>query len=258
MAFSYFFASFSEIRQSANGNTGSICQLCPSGKSSKFTLHALICVRAHQLSSSQALYASLDDLWFSDHRLVDLADYHFTHGGTHLFLDEVHRYPFLTWSQELKNIYDRYPGINIVFSGSSMLQLDKATADLSRRCIFYDMKGHSFREYLQLEQSLSLPVLSLDNLLSCHETCSLDIVAKTKILLLFTEYLRHGYYPFYRETRNSYDKAIQQVVSNIIDTDLPALERIEYITATKLKRLFVLLSQTVPFTLNLSSLGPTS
>jgi len=108
-------------------------------------------MKEHKLPSSLALYVSLDDLWFSDHRLIDLADYHFKQGGTHLFIDEVHRYPFRTWSQELKNIYDRYPGFHIVFSGSSMLQLDVSSADLSRRCIFYDMQGLSFREYLSLE-----------------------------------------------------------------------------------------------------------
>ena len=212
-------------------------------------------IKLNNLRATQALYCSLDDLWFTDHRLLDLADYHFTHGGTHLFIDEVHRYPFRTWSQELKNIYDRYPGLNIIFSGSSMLQLDQSSADLSRRCIFYDMQGLSFREYLMLEHHLALPKLSLAQLLTSHETITLDITAETKILPLFTEYLRHGYYPFYRETRQSYAKAIQQVITNIIDTDLPAVENIEYITATKMKRLFVILSRMVPFTINLTDLG---
>ena len=212
-------------------------------------------IKLNNLRASQALYCSLDDLWFTDHHLLDLADYHFTHGGTHLFIDEVHRYPFRTWSQELKNIYDRYPGLHIIFSGSSMLQLDQSSADLSRRCIFYDMQGLSFREYLMLEHQLVLPRLSLEQLLTTHETISLDITTETKILPLFTEYLRHGYYPFYRETRQSYAKAIQQVITNIIDTDLPAVENIEYITATKMKRLFVILSRMVPFTLNLTDLG---
>lgn len=212
-------------------------------------------IKEIRMRPSQALYITLDDLWFTDHRLVDLAEYHVTHGGTHLFIDEVHRYPFRTWSQELKNIYDRYPELKVVFSGSSMLQLDKSTADLSRRCIFYDLQGLSFREYLFLEHQLHLPTLSLQQLTESHDALSADIAAETKILPLFAEYLRHGYYPFYRETRSSYEKAIQQIVSNIIDTDLPAVENIEYITAVKVKRLFVALSQTAPFTLNLTDLG---
>ena len=212
-------------------------------------------IRDQQYRPSQALYVSLDDLWFMEHRLIDLADYHYTHGGTHLFVDEVHRYPFGTWSQELKNIYDRYPGFHIVFSGSSMLQLDQSSADLSRRCIFYDMQGLSFREHLILEQHANIPLLTLGTLLANHEQIAADIAAGTKVLPLFNDYLHHGYYPFYRELHGSYSKAVQQVVSSIIDTDIPAVEKIEYITATKLKRLFVILSRTVPFTLNLTSLG---
>jgi len=212
-------------------------------------------IREQQYRPSQALYVSLDDLWFMEHRLIDLADYHYTHGGTHLFVDEVHRYPFGTWSQELKNIYDRYPGFHVVFSGSSMLQLDQSSADLSRRCIFYDMQGLSFREYLVLEQQAKIPPYTLDDLLANHEQIAADIAAETKVLPLFADYLHHGYYPFYRESLSSYEKAVQQVVSSIIDTDIPSIEKIEYITATKLKRLFVILSQTVPFTLNLTSLG---
>lgn len=212
-------------------------------------------IKESQMQASRALYISLDDLWFTNHRLLDLADYHFTHGGTHLFVDEVHRYPFRSWSQELKNIYDRYPDFHIVFSGSSMLQLDQSSADLSRRCIFYDMQGLSFREFLLLEHKLNLPCLTLEQVLTSHESLSVGITAETKILPLFADYLQHGYYPFYRETRHSYTKAIQQVVSNIIETDLPAVENIEYITTTKLKRLFVIISQLVPFTLNLTDLG---
>lgn len=206
-------------------------------------------------SGSQALYVSLDDLWFSDHQLIDLAEYHYTHGGTHLFIDEVHRYPFRSWSQELKNIYDRYPDFRVVFSGSSMLQLDTSSSDLSRRCIFYEMQGLSFREYLQLENIISLAPLSLEDLLADHSRLSLDIATEVKILPAFSDYLHHGYYPFYRETGRSYAKAVQQIVSNIIDSDLPAVERMEYITVTKVKRLFVLMSQMVPFTLNITSLG---
>lgn len=206
-------------------------------------------------SGSQALYVSLDDLWFSDHKLIDLAEYHYTHGGTHLFIDEVHRYPFRSWSQELKNIYDRYPDFRVVFSGSSMLQLDTSSSDLSRRCIFYEMQGLSFREYLQLENIISLAPLSLEHLLADHSRLSLDIATEVKILPAFSDYLHHGYYPFYRETGRSYAKAVQQIVSNIIDFDLPAVERMEYITVTKVKRLFVLISQMVPFTLNITSLG---
>lgn len=212
-------------------------------------------IKEHFPKSSVALYASLDDLWFAEHRLTELAEYHYTHGGTHLFLDEVHRYPFQTWSTELKNVRDKYPTLHIVFSGSSLLQLNQSSADLSRRCIFYDIQGLSFREYLLLEKGISLPIQELTRLLDDHESIAAEITSNMKVLPLFDEYLRQGYYPFYREYRPSYTKAIQQVVTNIIDTDMPAVRPMEYITSVKLKRLFVLISQLVPFTLNLTSLG---
>ena len=114
-------------------------------------------IKEHFPKSSAALYVSLDDLWFTNNRLIDLVEYHYTHGGTHLFLDEVHRYPFQSWSTELKNAYDKYPSLHIVFSGSSLLQLNQSTADLSRRCIFYDIQGLSFREFVMLEKKIELP-----------------------------------------------------------------------------------------------------
>ncbi len=205
--------------------------------------------------TTKALYVSADHIWFANHSLIDLAEYHYTHGGTHLFLDEVHRYPFQTWSTELKNIRDKYPTLHIIFSGSSLLQLNQSSADLSRRCIFYDIQGLSFREYLLLEKDINLPALELTHLLNHHESIAAEITSNLKVLPLFDEYLRQGYYPFYREYRRSYAKAIQQVVTNIIDTDMPAVRRMEYITSIKLKRLFVLISQLVPFTLNLTALG---
>lgn len=212
-------------------------------------------IKEHFPNGKQALYVSLDDLWFSSHKLVDLAEYHYTHGGTHLFIDEVHRYPFSSWSQELKNIYDRYPDFRVVFSGSSMLQLDTASSDLSRRCIFYDMQGLSFREYLQLEGIASIVPLSLEQLLAEHSQISLDIATSTAILPAFDDYLHRGYYPFYKETGRSYAQAVQQIISHIIDFDIPAVEKMEYVTTIKVKRLFVLMAQMVPFTLNLSNIG---
>ena len=108
----------------------------------------------------KALYVSLDHIWFANHTLLELAEYHYTHGGTHLLLDEVHKYK--NWQQEIKNIYDSYPHLYLVVTGSSMLKLEESLiADLSRRHRSYTMEGLSFREYLKLEQVADLPVLSL-------------------------------------------------------------------------------------------------
>lgn len=146
--------------------------------------------------NEQAVYVSLDNLWFTEHRLIELVEYHLLHGGTHLFVDEVHRYPYNNWIQELKNIYDSYPGLRVVFTGSSLLQIDFSVADLSRRCVFYTLQGLSFREYLEFEGKGSFPVFTLEEILKGHLTAAADVVSQITVIPLFEEYLRQGYYPF--------------------------------------------------------------
>ncbi len=212
-------------------------------------------LKENHLANHKALYITLDDFWFTNHHLIDVAEYHYLHGGTTLFIDEVHHYPFPTWPLELKNIYDRYPEMKIVFTGSSILQIDNSMADLSRRCIFYTLHGMSFREYLEFNKILSHGSVGLEDLLNDHVKIALDITNKIKVLPLFADYLRHGYYPFYTEVKASYGKVLQQVAANIIEVDVPAVENIEYSTVTKLKRLFALISQMVPFTINISEMS---
>lgn len=206
-------------------------------------------------ASEKAIYFSLDDLWFTEHRLIDLAEYHYLHGGTHLFVDEVHRYPYDNWAQELKNIYDRYPGLNIIFTGSSLLQIDSSIADLSRRCIFYTLQGLSFREFLKFEEKGDFPAYTLQQILDDHVGISADIASKTTIIPAFEEYLRYGYYPFYKEAMASYHLRLQQVITTILENDLPAVEKVEYVSIRKMKRLLVIVSQMVPFTPNMSKVG---
>ncbi len=205
--------------------------------------------------SEQAIYISLDDLWFTEHRLIDLAEYHILHGGTHLFVDEVHRYPYNNWIQELKNIYDRYPELHIIFTGSSLLQIDFSIADLSRRCIFYTLQGLSFREFIKFEDKGNFPSLTLEDILKGHIDISANIVSKVTIIPLFEEYLRHGYYPFYKEAPASYPLRLQQVITTILENDLPAVEKVEYVSIRKMKRLLVIVSQMVPFTPNMTKVG---
>ncbi len=212
-------------------------------------------LKEHYLSNHTALYITLDDFWFTNHHLIDVADYHYLHGGTVLFVDEVHHYPFASWSMELKNIYDRYPEMKVVFTGSSMLQIDNTLADLSRRCVFYDMYGMSFREYLDFNGIVGLPRISLDDLLANHVKIALEVATKTKVLPHFQDYLHYGYYPFYAEVTSSYEKVLQQIAANIIEVDMPAVEKVEYSTVVKLKRLFALIAQIVPFSVNLTELS---
>ena len=204
---------------------------------------------------NEAVYVSLDNIWFSEHRLLELVDYHYHRGGTHIFIDEVHRYPYKDWMLELKNIIDNYPHLHVAFTGSSLLKIDKSVADLSRRCIFYDIQGLSFREYLKFEGVADLPAYSLGDILNHHLEIAHQITSLIKPLKHFNDFLSVGYYPYYRQHPNTYYAAIQQTISTIIDDDLRAVEDVAAITVKKVKRLLYILSQMVPYTPNITKLG---
>lgn len=207
-------------------------------------------------ASENALYASLDNLWFNDHTIIDLADYHYKHGGTHLFLDEVHRYPSENWQQEIKNIYDSYPGYNIVFTGSSLLEIDNRIGDLSRRVVCYEMPGLSFREYLGFRDILDYKKVSLEEIISAHRPLANEITTDLKILPLFEEYMAKGYYPFFLHSSEfSYSQRVERIVSAVIDLDIPSIVNIEYETLQKMKRLLVILSSLAPFVPNIENLS---
>lgn len=203
----------------------------------------------------EALYVALDNIWFSEHRLIDLVDYHYNHGGTHLFADEVHRYPFQNWIQEMKNINDSYPGYHVAFTGSSLLKIDMSKADLSRRCIFYDMQGMSFREYLSFKGVADLPAYSLDDILHHPIEIAQEVLKQVRPLQYFGDYLKHGYYPFYDKYASTYAEALQQIINTIIENDIPTSLNIEKLTVNKFKRLLFIISKMVPFTPNISKLG---
>lgn len=202
---------------------------------------------------TRAIYVSLDNIWFAKNSLTDLVEYFYTHGGTHLFLDEVHRYP--NWSIEIKNIYDSYPEIHIVFTGSSILEIYKSNADLSRRAIHYHLQGLSLREYLKFEHDIDLPPLSLSDILNNHLNIASEITSKIKILPLFEEYLKQGFYPFYKENSKNYLLRLQNMINTILDYDLPAVENIEYTTLLKIKKMLMIIASLVPFTPNMTSLS---
>ena len=205
---------------------------------------------------SRTLYVSLDNIWFTGHTLLELTEYHYTHGGTHLFLDEVHRYP--GWIREVKNIYDSYPDLFVVFTGSSLLELDHAEADLSRRLRMYMLQGLSFREYLQFNDVMNMPPLSLMELLDNHVQKASEITAKVKVLPYFERYIRGGYYPFHLiMSEEGYMERVQRVINTIVENDIPSVEPVEYGTIIKIKRLLAQLSRMVPFEVNVSTLCET-
>lgn len=208
-------------------------------------------------ATGNALYASCDNLWFTDNKIVELAEYHYTHGGTHLFLDEIHRYPG-NWQQELKNIYDSYPDFHVVFTGSSMIHLDNALADLSRRCLPYQLHGLSLREFLHLEGIATIEPLTLEQILDPKHQAEIEIINRLpeKILPLFERYLGHSYYPFYNKSeKGEYFGRIERVIDSTISQDIPSVEDVEFETLQKMKRLLYVISTEVPFTLNVQSLS---
>lgn len=203
--------------------------------------------------SNKALYTSLDNIWFVQHSLLELADTFHSYGGTHLFLDEVHRYS--DWAREIKNIYDSYPALHIVFTGSSMLEIFQASVDLSRRAISYELKGLSLREFLKFDGKIDLPVFPLDEILKNHRTIANNIVTQIKILPQFKNYLEYGYYPYYQEDMPTYPVRVAKSINKTFDEDLPAIEPVEYATIAKLKKLLAVIAGMVPFQPNIASLS---
>ena len=199
------------------------------------------------------LYVSLDDVYFSGNSLTDFTEEFVMNGGKYLFLDEVHRYD--KWSQSLKNIYDDYPDLKVVFTGSSVLDIIQSKADLSRRAIVYKMKGLSFREYLLLTNKLNWSELSLNEILENHELISMEIAAKIKPVKEFKEYLKTGYYPFFQEYPETYHQRLEQVISLVLENDITALKPVNLEGVKKLKQLLYVLSTSVPFKPNISKLA---
>ena len=199
------------------------------------------------------LYVSMDELYFTKTSLTDFTLEFVKRNGKFLFLDEVHKYP--DWSVEVKNIYDRHPGLSIVITGSSALNIFKGKADLSRRLILYKLNGLSFREFLELKYELKFPVLTLDELTKTTDKISQSINSKIKPIGLFEEYIKSGYYPFFRESEKTYYRRIVQVVNQILENDLPAIERIEYQSVQKLRTLLSVISESVPFKPNILKLS---
>jgi predicted AAA+ superfamily ATPase len=207
----------------------------------------------YNIHSNEVLYASLDHLYFSTHTIIDLADTFRKQGGKALFLDEVHKYN--GWSREIKNIYDSFPDLKVVITGSSMLNIFHSGHDLSRRLIKYTLAGMSFREFVEYEYGVKLEPLSLESILEQHIDIASDVNRKMKPVAAFKEYLRYGYFPYYKEDKEGYYQRVAETVNTIIDVDLPANIEIEFPTIAKIRKLFSIIADSVPFTPNISKLA---
>lgn len=192
-----------------------------------------------QLEGRDTLYVSADHLYFASHTLVDLADRFYKMGGKHLFIDEIHRYE--GWSVEVKQIFDSYSDLQLVISGSSILEITKGMADLSRRIPIYEMQGLSFKEYLHLFHGIKMDAVSLERLLK-HDY---DIPEVEHPLPLFHDYLQRGYYPFGKDA--AYDIELMQVVSQTMESDIPLYLNTNVSVGRKLKQLLMVVAESVPF-----------
>lgn len=219
----------------------------------KSTLMKQYIRRNYPSGSRKALYCSVDSIYFSNHTLVELADSFVKIGGERLFLDEIHKYE--GWSSEIKEIYDLYPELKVVISGSSLLQILSGDTDLSRRCIPYTLQGLSFREFLLFEKGIELPVCSLQDILEHPwEVCEL-VKGKCNPLEHFSEYLRRGYYPFYYDNPTTYFTSIENVVSYIVDFELPQVRKVDIANTRKLKALLSVLANNIPFQVDITNLA---
>jgi len=204
-------------------------------------------------SPKEVLYVSADNIWFSGNRLFDLANDFEKRGGKYLFIDEIHKYE--NWSQEIKNIYDSLSNLKVVITGSSMLQIYKGNADLSRRAVHYVLQGLSFREFIKFDQNIDFEKFTIDEVLENHIELASSINDKIRPLPLFDAYLKQGYYPYYKSDKRFYLSKLANTVNLILEMDLPAVEKIEIYSIRKIKKLLWIISQSVPFTPKITDLA---
>ncbi len=200
-----------------------------------------------KLNLNDSLYVTAEDFYFASHRLLDLADAFVKMGGKYLFIDEIHKYK--DWSKELKLIYDYHSELNIVFTGSSVLDINKGASDLSRRAVMYQMQGLSFREYLYLFHRIPSGIYSLQDIVA-HKV---EIPGLEHPLPLFHDYLQKAYYPFALE--EDFDIRLRQIINLTLESDIPQFADMNVSTGRKLKQLLAIIAKSVPFKPNFSSIA---
>lgn len=211
-------------------------------------------IRAHYgTTAGEALYCVMDSMYFTNHSLLDLSEHFHQMGGKHLFLDEVHKYP--NWSKEIKEINDLYPDLKLTFTGSSLLQILNADADLSRRVLSYTMEGLSFREYMHFYHHIEIPVYPLEEVLAHADQICDKVNAVCRPLKMFEEYVRVGYYPFYDGDDTEYYSRIENVVSFIIDQEMVQFCGIDPAYTRRLKAMLLYLATNIPYEVNIAKLA---
>ncbi|KWW31913.1 MAG: hypothetical protein AUK63_9 [bacterium P3] len=212
------------------------------GKSTLIKQHIIF-----EKENQKALYVSADYSYFPQHTLLEVASAWIKEGGTHLYIDEIHKYE--NWSTELKNIYDGHPSLYVIFTGSSVLNLLKGQADLSRRAVMYNMQGLSLREYLEMFHGIKMPKYTLEEVIDNK----VDEKILPHPLPLFRQYLQDGYYPFSKE--GAFKSRLDQIITQTLESDIPQYASLSVSTGRKLRRLMGIVAQSVPFKPDYSSIA---
>jgi len=211
-------------------------------------------LKEKNLPSHKAFYASMDDIYFSKHRLVDIAAAFLKNGGKYIFLDEVHKYE--TWSIELKNIYDTYPELTVMFTGSSAIEMAKTQGDLSRRAMIYKLESMSFREYLAYDLKIKFDSIGLEDLLTNHVAIAESLIDTGFSPLKHLEnFHKYGAYPYSLESKITFHEKLRNTINVIIENDLAAAAGIDFSTGLKIKKMLAAISESVPFKPNMNDLA---
>ncbi|NCC74562.1 MAG: AAA family ATPase [Sphingobacteriia bacterium] len=209
--------------------------------------------RNFQTPGKEVLYADVNHIFFNTSTLIDLADQFYKKGGKYLFLDEIHKYP--NWSVELKQIYDTYTDLHVVITGSSILEIEKGEADMSRRAVKRFLPGMSFREFLELDQGIHFNPITFEDILNHHQEIANEIAARIRPLKYFNDYLQYGYYPYFIEGKEVYFEKLLSTINLILETDIPVAEKIDFYTIIKIKKLLSIIATSVPFKPNTEKLS---
>ncbi|GMQ27668.1 ATP-binding protein [Algoriphagus confluentis] len=206
-----------------------------------------------QLPESHIAYFSLDEIYFLSHSVVEVVKAFYQSGGKIVVLDEVHKYP--NWSREIKNLHDRYRDLQVIFTGSSIIDIAKEEGDLSRRAIIYELHGLSYREFLSFQKGINLPIVKLEDLINPGFSLRSHFPSHFLPLAHFQAYLRSGYFPFSGESERIYFKKLRQLIRTIVEYDMAEIKGFDIRNGKKLLQLLYLIAQLVPFKPNISALA---
>ena len=202
--------------------------------------------------SKHTLYVNFNDFYFTEHSLVEFAGQFVAAGGRTLVIDQAFKYP--NWSKELSQCFYRYPSLRIIFTASSVMRLIEDNKDIGTIVHSYNLRGFSFREYLNVTLGLKLPVFSLEDILKRHVEIAQQICQRIKPLQYFNDYLHHGYYPLFLEPHD-FSESLLKMMNMILEVDVLLIKQIEVSSLPKLRKLLYLMLQETPCSLNVSNLA---